>query len=81
MRDHRKAKPRRDAISSSRPPRSPARALATEAIRGLSPGSAHAQGADTELARVQGARRILLKGGVVHDARPAGRRFRHAPMC
>ncbi len=65
MRDHRKAKApsRRDLLKS-------ATALAgagaaTEAIRGLSPGSAHAQGADTELARVQGARRILLKGGIV----------------
>ena len=65
MRDHRKAKApsRRDLLKS-------ATALAgagaaTEAIRGLSPGSAHAQGADPELARVQGARRILLKGGMV----------------
>jgi 5-methylthioadenosine/S-adenosylhomocysteine deaminase len=38
---------------------------ATAAAAQALPGSALAQGADAELARVQGARRILLKGGVV----------------
>ena len=60
--------------------KSSAAVVANAAAAQLLPASSRAQVADTELARVQGQRRILLKGGVVLtlDRRSA---TSHRPTC